>query len=136
MKKAYLISLLLTLNGFANDEVLTKSQEVNNALAQNTYEPNYFSMILGLFVVVVLIYATGYLYQKLLKVKLTSSEDIVIKPQVLSTTSIGQGRNLHVVKIGNSACLIGSTQNNITFLKDINIKSIGEKEGVLDDEKC
>ena len=40
------------------------------------------------------------------------------KAQIISTTSIGQGRNLHVVKMGDSAFLIGATQNNIAYIKD------------------
>ena len=117
------------MNAFA-DENINKAQEVSNILAQNSYEPNYFGMVLGLFLVIGMIYITGFLYQKLTKANTFNQNSYINKAQVISTTSIGQGRNLHVVKIGQSACLIGSTQNNITFLKDIEIQEeAGEKNG-------
>lgn len=131
MRKIFLISLMLSFRVFA-DELLSKDEQVTQVLAKNTYEPNYFSMILGLFVVILLIYLTGYLYQRLTKVNLKHEQLFVNKPQVISTTTIGQGRNLHVVKIGDSACLIGSTQNQITFLKDVELQQIvkeGEENG-------
>ena len=131
MRKIFLISLMLSFRVFA-DELLSKDEQVTQVLAKNTYEPNYFSMILGLFVVILLIYLTGYLYQRLTKVNLKHEQLFINKPQVISTTTIGQGRNLHVVKIGDSACLIGSTQNQITFLKDVELQQIvkeGEENG-------
>ena len=83
------------------------SEEIKEVLSKNTYEPNYFSMILGLFVVVGLIYLTGYLYQKLIKIDIKPKDAYLNKAQIISTTSLGQGRNLHVIKIGQEACLIG-----------------------------
>ncbi|MBQ4646219.1 MAG: FliO/MopB family protein [Candidatus Gastranaerophilales bacterium] len=128
MKKILVLNLLF-MNAFA-DENINKAQEVSNILAQNSYEPNYFGMVLGLFLVIGMIYITGFLYQKLTKANTFNQNSYINKAQVISTTSIGQGRNLHVVKIGQSACLIGSTQNNITFLKDIEIQEeAGEKNG-------
>lgn len=128
MKKILVFSFLFTIKSFANEQVLDKSEEVSKILAQNAYEPNYFSMILGLFLVVGLIYLTGFLYQKLTKTTIQNKDVFLNKAQVISTTSIGQGRNLHVIKIGDSACLIGSTQNNITFIKDIELQNETKEE--------
>ena len=128
MKKILVLNLLF-MSALANENI-DKVQEVSNILAQNSYEPNYFGMVLGLFLVIGMIYITGFLYQKLTKANTFNQNSYINKAQVISTTSIGQGRNLHVVKIGQSACLIGSTQNNITFLKDIEIQEeAGEKNG-------
>ena len=135
MKKIFLFNLFLTLKCFAQDEILSKSEQVNEILSKNAYEPNYFSMIVGLFVVVGLIYLTGFLYQKLTKSSVINESYALNKAQIISTTSIGQGRNLHVVKIGKNACLIGSTQNNITFIKDIELQNNKVKE-VLDEKNC
>ena len=108
--------------------------EIKDVLSKNVYEPNYFSMILGLFVVIALIYITGFLYQKLTKVNMKPNNAFLNKAQIISTTSLGQGRNVHVIKIGQSACLIGATQNNITFIKDIELEeAIEDKTGK---EKC
>ena len=123
MKKILFLSMLLSLKTFAQETTLTKSEEVSQVLNTNTYEPNYFTMILGLFVVVGLIYLTGFFYQKLTKVNLKYSDYYINKAQIISTTSLGQGRNLHVVKFGKETMLIGATQNNITFIKDVELVS-------------
>lgn len=114
MKKV-LVCLFLNSVAFAQ----ATTEEIKEVLSKNAYEPNYFSMILGLFLVIVLIYLTGFLYQKLMKVNIIAKENEVIKPQIISTTSLGQGRNLHVIKIGDEVCLLGATQNNITYIKEI-----------------
>lgn len=133
MKKILILNLLM-MSCFAQEEVINKTDEVSKILAQNTYEPNYFSMIFGLFLVVGLIYVTGFIYQKLTKASLANDDFYLNKAQVISTTSIGQGRNLHVVKIGDKACLIGSTQNNITFLKDIELQNKDNSESMENDK--
>ena len=122
MKKVLMFNLVFSLKCLAQEQVMDKSEEVTKILAQNTYEPNYFSMILGLFLVVGLIYITGFLYQKLTKATTVNKDIFLNKAQIISTTSLGQGRNIHVIKIGDSACLIGATQNNITYLKDVELQ--------------
>ena len=133
MKKILLFNILLSLKCFADEELLFKGEQASEILSKNSYEPNYFSMILGLFVVVGLIYLTGFLYQKLTKSSIISEDYALNKAQIISTTSLGQGRNLHVIKIGDSACLIGATQNNITYIKDIELQNNKIKE--VSDEK-
>ena len=118
MIKRIITYLLLNSVVFAQ----ATSEEIKEVLSKNPYEPNYFSMILGLFVVVALIYVTGYLYQRLIRVNLKSQDAFLNKAEIVSTTSLGQGRNLHVVKIGDDCCLIGSTQNSITYLKDVKLQ--------------
>lgn len=134
MKKFLIMSILCSLKSFALDDTLSKSEEVSQILAQNTYEPNYFGMILGLFLVIVLIYITGFLYQKMTKATVLNKSAYLNKAQVISTTSLGQGRNVHVIKIGEKACLIGSTQNNITYLSDVELEN-DEKESEVLNEK-
>ncbi|MBQ7286252.1 MAG: FliO/MopB family protein [Candidatus Gastranaerophilales bacterium] len=126
MAKVILSLMLLNSIVFASTEAISKSEEVSQIVNSSHYEPNYFTMILGLFFVIALIYITGFLYQKLTKVNLKYENLYVNKPQIISTTSIGQGRNLHVVKIGDDCCLIGSTQNSITYLKDVKLQEDGD----------
>ena len=135
MKKILLFNILLSLKCFADEELLFKGEQASEILSKNSYEPNYFSMILGLFVVVGLIYLTGFLYQKLTKSSIISEDYVLNKAQIISTTSLGQGRNLHVIKIGDSACLIGATQNNITYIKDIELQNNKIKE-VSNEKNC
>ena len=130
MIKKITICFLLNSMVFAQ----ATSEEIKEVLSKNTYEPNYFSMILGLFLVVAMIYVTGFLYQKLTKINMKPKDAHLNKAQIISTTSLGQGRNLHVIKVGQSACLIGSTQNNITYIKDIELVDVDKKEGLANDK--
>ncbi len=107
-----LIGLLLFSKVYAQDE-LSKS------LSSSQYEPSYFGMIFGLFLVIGLIYLTGILYKKLSKIKLSDESDDKYDIQIVSSTSLGQNKNLFVVKIKSKCCLLGATQNNITLIKDL-----------------
>ena len=88
-------------------------------LNQNTYNPNFVTMFFSLLVVIGLIYFTGIIYKKLIKIKLddTSQDDCDI--QILKTISLGQGKNLHVIQIKQSRFLIGATQYNISYIKEL-----------------
>lgn len=128
--------ILITLNliacaSFAASELYNQNEEIKEALNSNMYEPNYFSLFFGLFVVIFLVYLTSYVYQKLIKVKLTPEEKDIYDIEILSTTSLGQNKSLHVIKTNGKCCLIGATQNNITFIKDIE-----ENTGTFDEQNC
>lgn len=105
----------------ADENSLNQASQGYDFVGKNAYEPNYFAMILGLFLVVGMIYLSGFLYQKLTKVKFSAEDFYQNKVQIISTTSLGQGRNLHVVKFEDDAFVVGATQNNITFIKDIKL---------------
>ncbi len=121
MKKILFCLSIISTAALANSELYQGSEEIKEVLKQNNnmYEPNYFSLFLGLFFVIGLVYLTGIVYQKLTKVKLSQQENELNKIQIVSTTSLGQNKALHVIKINDEYSLIGATQNNITFLKDI-----------------
>ena len=120
MFKLFLITLnLLTYTCFAASELYNENEEIKQALNNNMYEPNYFSLFLGLFVVIGLVYITSYIYQKLVKIKITPEEIDMYNIEILSTKSLGQNKSLHIIKANGKCCLIGATQNNITFIKDI-----------------
>ena len=121
MYKGFFIFSFLNSVCFAALEIQSENVELKDALSKNAYEPNYFSMLFGLFVVVLLVYLTGFLYQKLIRIKICDNNNIESnKPLVVSNTPLGQGKNLYVIKINDNYCLIGVTQHNITFIKDIN----------------
>ena len=131
MLKFTLIALnLLTYVSYGASELYAENEEIKQALNNNIYEPNYFSLFFGLFVVIGLVYLTSYIYQKLIKVKVTPQETNPYNIEILSTTSLGQNKSLHVVKTNGKYCLIGATQNNITFLKDI------EDSGIINEQNC
>ncbi|MBQ8475454.1 FliO/MopB family protein [bacterium] len=98
---------------------LAQSDEIENVLNQTNYEPGYFGMIFGLFTVIVLIYLTGFLYKKLTKIKFDNTDDEKYKVEIVSSTPLGQNKNLYVIKVNSKYSLIGASQNAITYLKDI-----------------
>jgi|GEM_PF-5784994 len=104
------------------------SDEVVSSLNQNSYEPNIFGVICSLIIVLALIYATSYFYQKLIKFnsKITKNDVGEGKNEfrVLSGTTLGQGKYLHVVEINETYLVLGSTPNNITLLKEYNKKDV------------
>ncbi len=130
MKKYLFILILLNNFCYASSELYDKNKEVQEILNNNVYTPNYFSMFLGLILVICLIYVTGFLYQKLIKVKLGDNTDEKDKIQIISSCPLGQGKNLYIVKVNDESVLIGATQNNINFLKNIENKDIQEVENV------
>ena len=104
---------MLISASYAQDEELSK------ALSHSNYEPSYFGMLFGLFIVIALVYVTGILYKKLTKIRLSSDSDDEFNIQVVTSTSLGQNKNLFVVKVKDKYSLIGATQNNITYIKDL-----------------
>ena len=135
MYKKYFFVFYLFLLNFAKigcfAQNIDKSENLENVLKTTNYEPNYFSLFFGLFLVVGLVYLTGFLYQKLTKIKLEKSEENTInKIDIISTTHLGQNKALHIVKINNEYSLIGVCQNNIAYLKDLKYpKEDYEKDG-------
>ena len=83
-------------------------------------------MLFGLLMVICLVYLTAYVYQKLIGVKLPNVKDNPNKINILSSISLGQNKNLHVVEVNDKKILIGSTQNNITYLKELDVVGQGE----------
>ena len=111
--RGFIFLLLLNLKTFAASPIYGDNSEILNS----NYEPNYLTLVFGLILVICLIYLVGLIYQKLIKVKLGDIEETLT---ILNTLSLGQGKNLHIIKINSKYILIGATQNSITFLKDLN----------------
>lgn len=132
---------------FAN-EVQTQgspylSEELKTSLNQNVYEPNIFGVILSLLIVLGLIYLTSYFYQKLIKVnaKLAKKDPLLDGKnefKIISGTTLGQGKFLHVVEINEKYLVLASTASNISLLKEFSkeeIINIKHTEMVNNDEK-
>ena len=114
----------------ADSELLSDDNAAQKILDNNNlYEPNYFSMLLGLFTVIALIYLSAIVYQKLCKVKLKDDNSQINKIEIISTTSLGQGKNLHIIKVNDTYSLIGATQNQITHIKDFSLEYINSLKG-------
>jgi flagellar biogenesis protein FliO len=107
------------------------SPELRSSLKQNAYEPNFFGVAFSLFVVICLIYLTGIIYQRLIKVNpkyLKGTNDATLDEtelNIISSKSLGQHKGLHVVEVNNSILVLGSTPHNITLLKEFEKKNEG-----------
>ena len=125
-KKIFLtagIFMLSALKAFCLVE--TVSPDLEQSLKTHTNEPGIMSIIFALLVVIFLIYITGLIYSKLniVGAKTVQSQlknyDLS-KVVVLSTTQLGQNKNLHVIELNNKRYLIGATQNSINLIKELN----------------
>ena len=97
-------------------------------------EPIFVGAIFSLIAVLGLIYLVSFLYQKLniFNEKFTkkNEKNEINKFKMISTTPIGQGKFLHIVEINNKFLALGSTPNNISFLKEFSkeeVENINEK---------
>lgn len=100
------------------------SPDLENSLKIHSNEPNPLSIIFALLIVVFLIYITGLIYSKLNIVGAKTVREHLknydlSKVVVLSTTQLGQGKNLHVIELNNKRYLIGATQNSINLIKEL-----------------
>lgn len=111
---------------FGADEAF--SQELSGSLKVHSGEPSIFSIIFALFFVICLIYITGIVYSKLNlvganTVKKQLKDYDLSHVVVLSTTQLGQGKNLHVVEVDKKKLLIGAAPNSVNLVKELGEKS-------------
>lgn len=100
------------------------SPEVEGSLKTHSNEPSILSIIFALAFVVFLIYITGIIYSKLNMVGAKTVKDQLRNSNlnraiVLSTTQLGQNRNLHVIEINEKCYLIGATPTSINLIKEL-----------------
>lgn len=124
------IVFLNSMATFAMDSPYSSS-EFQEVLKHDNYEPNYFTLIFGLIIVICLIYFTGYFYQKLIGVnsklnKNANGDDDFNKVKIISTTPLGQGKNIFVVEIKNKHLVLGATENQINLLKEFDKSNFSE----------
>ena len=124
------IVFLNSIATFAMDSPYSSS-EFQEVLKYDNYEPNYFTLIFGLIIVICLIYFTGYFYQKLIGVnsklnKNANGDDDFNKVKIISTTPLGQGKNIFVVEIKNKHLVLGATENQINLLKEFDKSNFSE----------
>lgn len=97
---------------------------LEQSLKQPVNEPNFLTIIFSLLFVVFLIYITGIIYSKLNLVGAKTVQEQLknydlARAVVISTTQLGQGKNLHVIEINNKRYLIGATPNSINLIKEL-----------------
>lgn len=106
------------------------SPELQDSLKTQTNEPNFLTIVFALLFVIFLIYITGVIYSKLnivgaktVKEQLRHAD--LNRAIVLSTTQLGQNKNLHVIEINDKRYLIGATANSINLIKEL--ETVNEK---------
>lgn len=137
MKKfiIFVITSFLCINTVFADSV---TENINSSLKSNTYEPNYFSILISLVFVIFLIYITGILYTKLNKIGIKTVKNELKeasdKPIILSNTPIGHDNSLQVIEIDGERLLIGVSQNSVSLIKTLN-RTIKHETFVKEQEK-
>ena len=99
------------------------SPELEKSLKTHANEPGIMSIVFALLFVIFLIYITGLIYSKLNIVGARTVQEQLKnydlnKAVVLSTTQLGQGKNLHVIELNNKRFLIGVGQDSINLIKE------------------
>lgn len=99
------------------------SPELKNSLSRDNHKPDFIHALFSLFIVIGLIYLTGFIYQKLVKfnakfVKKEDDKENSLEIKVVNCTSLGQNKYLHTIEHNNKYLLIASTPQNITLLKE------------------
>ena len=135
---AYIMTLINIGQCFAADAV---SPELQQSLKLNSSEPNILSIIFSLLVVIFLIYITGLIYTKLniagaKAVKQQLKNYDLSKVIVISTTQLGQNKNLHVIEINNQRLLIASTPESINLIKELESTQSSVNAATVDLIKC
>lgn len=113
----------------------SETESLSAALKTSNYEPNYFSIILSLLFVILLIYVTGILYTKLNKVgvktvKKEFHDSSDIKPVILSTTPVGHDKSLQVIEIAGEKLLIGVSQSSVNLIKTLGRYNANKEQDV------
>ena len=150
-KYFWIVSTLILIGQKAYCVTEKVSPELQESLKTHTNEPGFMSIVFALLIVVFLIYVTGMIYSKLnlvgvktLKQQLKNYD--LTKAIVLSTTQLGQGKNLHVIELNQKRYLIGAGQNSINLLKELEdevgevnqvkevVKSVNEDKEIMPEE--
>ncbi len=123
MKKFLLLStFFLSSIQVVLAEVEAVSPELKEVLKVTSNEPSLLKIVGALLFVVVLIYVTGIIYSKLNIVGAKTVQEQLKKHDmsnvvILSTTQLGQGKNLHVIELDKKRMLIGATQHSINLIR-------------------
>lgn len=139
MKKyLFLIGIILLNMQMAYSAIEQASPELDKALKSNAHEPGFGTIIFALIVVVALIYITGMIYSKLNIVGAKTVQEQLRnydlnKPVVISTTQLGQGKNLHVIELNSQRYLIGATINSINLIKELG-EAVKKSSTTVEDE--
>ena len=102
--------------------------------AHNDYGmPSLLNLVVSMFVVIGLIYATGWVYTKLNVLnknklgKLGAKSDEKNKFSILQSMPLGQQRHIYSIEMNGKVLLVGATPSHISLIKEFDSK---------DENKC
>jgi len=128
-----------------NDENQLSAKEnfdKNNIMKEK--ENNFLKTFSSLSIVLLLVFVFAWIYARVKGINPTAiltgkfSEKNLNKFNVLSTSTLGQGKDIHLVEINGKQLVIGSTNNNINLLTEIpseEIEKLKEKNQKLHDNE-
>ena len=127
-------------NLYLADFSFKKEHSNTNLNSKTEKEPNFLSEFLSLLFVILLIPVFFLFINKLRKVdpanllngKFKFNE--TNKFNLLSTTSLGQGKNLHLVEINGKKLVIGSTSSNISLLAELDNNDQSKQETTFEQD--
>lgn len=95
--------------------------------------PSLFNLIISMVVVIGLIYFTGWIYSKLNVVNKKKMKEIAAQHDdddasftILQSMPLGQQKHLYLIEVKDKILLVGSTQQNISLLKDFDKSSLNK----------
>lgn len=136
-KYLFIVGILLTQAQMALCATEAANSDLHSALKNTSGEPGFLSVVFSLLVVVLLIYVTGLIYSKLnvigtQKVREQLANHDLQKAIVISTTQLGQNKNLHVIELNKKHYLIGATPNSINLIKELHLPEVN-KNGLVEE---
>lgn len=106
-------------NQLLNEDVPQKTNKFNEAGS------DFFRALFSLSVVIILFLVVAWIYARLKGINPTAiltgkfSEKNMNRFNILSTSTLGQGKDIHLVEINGKQLVIGSTSSNINLLTEI-----------------
>jgi flagellar biogenesis protein FliO len=100
--------------------------DLENNKNKSSGEPSFLNLMSSLSIVIILIFATGWIYAKLSRInannlfagKLNQISNNTFK--IISTVQLGPNKTLHLIEINNKQLIIGCTQDKINLITEMN----------------
>ncbi len=114
--------ILLSSCAYAVPEVLT--EPMKEMLKQSPAVPNMFNVVLSTLFMIIFIYVVAFVYQKLNAFnnkKFSENGEKAYnlnKLKVINCLALGAHKTLHIVEVNEKFLVLGSTQNQISLLKE------------------
>jgi len=123
------------INQINEDSQLSSKETFDKNIIVKDNENSFLKTFSSLSIVLLLIFIFAWVYARVKGINPTAiltgnfSEKNLNKFNVLSTSTLGQGKDIHLVEINGKQLVIGSTNNNINLLTEIPPEEIEKLKG-------